>query len=237
MFTDADCTVRPDWIASALAALVETKADIVQGFSGNAEPPIKIARLIQQRYAARFRSLRFGEGTECDTRNLAVRREVFERIRFNPDYRRVGDTEFGLKAESMGFRVAYSSEMYVAHSHDEALDVFVAKQVCHGWGAQRLNVFDPKITWRGAYLRPRTRITPAVGRLPGVRGFGRGLASASIVAARGLQAVHRPAPGFIASAALAVLDKIALLGGQLMFYPESPEPSVSELLGRQVLRD
>ena len=133
MFTDADCVPDPDWVAQCLLALSETGADVIQGFSGTVAAPRSTGDLIQGRYGARFRALRAGDAAECDTRNMAVRRKVFEQLTFNPDYHRVGDTEFGLVAEEMGFTVAYAPEMRVSHDHDDSLDTFVAKQISHGW--------------------------------------------------------------------------------------------------------
>lgn len=234
-FTDADCVVRPGWFAAGLTML-ERGFDLAQGFSG-ALPGGRTAQLIQARYAARFRRLRAGSPTETDTRNLAVRRAVFDRLRFNEAYRRVGDTEFGLRAEAAGFRVGYAPAMRVEHAHDEDLRVFAAKQFCHGWGAQRLMTETPGLPWRGAQLRRWERHGGRIRRLPGRRALSRGLARGALLAAGALDRAGERLPWPAAYAAAAAIDKAALLAGHLAFEPGDPEPSPSGVLGRRLARD
>jgi GT2 family glycosyltransferase len=237
LFIDADCVPKPDWIPQALAALKETGADIVQGDSGTAAAPGSVGQLIQGRYGARFEGLRPGAPTECDTRNMAVRKRVFEELRFNADFRRVGDTEFGLLAESLGFRVGYAPEMRVDHDHDHRLDTFIAKQVCHGWGAQRLIVSYPDIRWHSGHLRFWASHMAFASRIRGRRAAGRTLARCVVAGARTLQRRRRTFPPGAVRGALSTLDKLGLLSGHLMYEPGAAEPAPSEFLGRQLRRE
>ncbi|MBI5948305.1 MAG: glycosyltransferase [Chloroflexi bacterium] len=230
-FTDADCIVDRRWIAEGLRAFAETGADIVQGFSGSIGRA-RNDRLIQGRYAAQFRRRRPGEASECDTRNLAVRREVFEHLHFNDRFRRVGDTEFGLVAEQLGYRVAYWRAMQVDHAHEAELATFVAKQVCHGWGAQRLMRDHPGITWHGGHLRAVARASRWTRWLPGHRRAGWWLARGSVRVAGALDRRGRRLPLGAALAVMAVLDKSAALGGHLLYEAGTPEPAPSHLIGR-----
>ncbi len=230
-FTDADCVVDRRWIAEGLRALAETGADIVQGHSGS----IGTARndcLIQGRYAAQFRRLRPGAPTECDTRNLAVGSAVFAHLHFNDRYRRVGDTEFGLVAEQLGYRVAYWPAMRVDHAHEAELATFVAKQACHGWGAQRLIREHPGISWHGGHLRAVARASRWTRRLPGHRRAGCWLARGSVWVAGALDRRGRRIPLKIGLALMAALDKSAALGGHLLYEAGTPEPAPSQLIGR-----
>ncbi len=234
-FTDADCVVRPGWFEAGLGMLARG-FDLVQGFAG-ALPGGRTARLIQARYGARFRHLRAGAPTETDTRNLAVRREVFERVRFNEAYRRVGDTEFGLRAQAAGFRVGYAPEMRVDHAHDEDLRVFAAKQFCHGWGAQRLMTEAPGLPWRSTQLRFLDRYGWAVRRLPGRQLLSRALMQGSVRGGGALDRAGERLPWPAAYLAALAVDKAALLAGHLAYEPGSAEPSPSCVLGRTLLRD
>lgn len=230
LFTDADCVVRPRWVQSAVDCLGRG-ADIAQGLSGTSRQSV-MDRMIQARYAAHLRRRKPGEPTECDTRNLAVRREVFSTVRFNEQYRRVGDTEFGLIAESRGFTVAYAPDMMVDHTHEPDLALFAAKQVCHGWGAQRLMQDHPEVRWHGGHLFLVARWSKRGRRLPGGKWLGIGLARASIRFGGLLQrgSPHIPFP--LAVLCLGAIDKAAGLAGHLMFAPGEAEPSPSEVLGR-----
>jgi glycosyltransferase involved in cell wall biosynthesis len=234
-FTDADCVVDAGWIGAGIRAIDEG-ADIVQGYSG-ATPGGRVSRWLQSRYEAHLRKLRPGDGTETDTRNMAVRREVFETLRFNERYRRVGDTEFGLLAEAGGFRVAYAPAMRVAHTHDEDLRVFAAKQICHGWGAQRLMQEHPEIEWHGGHLKLVARVSDRLSRMRWLRPSARLFAWKAITAAALLQRSPRWLPDRVAILSLTSIDKLAALSGHISYRPGEPEPSPSGLLGRQLPRD
>lgn len=235
LFTDADCVAEARWVTAALEAIA-AGADIVQGFSG-AAPDGRVSRWLQNRYESHLRRLRPGDGTETDTRNMAVRRAVFERIRFNPHYRRVGDTEFGLLSEAAGFRVAYAPAMRVLHSHDEDLRVFAAKQICHGWGAQRLMQEHPEVQWHGGHLKLVARVSDRLSRMRWLRPSARLFAWLAISGAAVLQRSPAWLPDRAAILALTAIDKLAALSGHISYRPGDPEPSPSELLGRKLPRD
>jgi hypothetical protein len=221
-FTDAPCVVQADWLERGLEALERTGADIVQGYSGSLGGA-PLDRFIQARYESRFRGVRPGAPVECDTRNLAVRRTVFERLRFNDNYRRVGDTEFGLVAESLGLRVAYWPAMRIQHEHDSDVRLFLAKQVSHGWGAQRLVREHPELRWHGGHARDAGRVA-TLARLPGARPLVNLLVSALLASSGQMQwQLERSisGPGAIPSI---LLDKLAFLAGHLLYETGAPEP-------------
>ncbi|MCC6381296.1 MAG: glycosyltransferase family 2 protein [Dehalococcoidia bacterium] len=234
-FTDADCLVQKGWIARALGHLARG-ADIVQGFSGSSGTS-RVDRLVQVRYQAHLRRLRHGAPTECDTRNLAVRAAVFNGLRFNDRYRRVGDTELGLLAELAGAKVAYCPAMRVDHAHERDLRLFLAKQVCHGWGAQRLMHERPQVRWHGGHLRLVARVSATARRLPYQRRLAAALAAIAIRLGGRLEARAESLPLVVGASALGALDKLAALSGHLLFEAGQPEPSPSGLLGRHHPRD
>lgn len=234
LFTDADCVVQPGWVDEALKGL-ET-ADIVQGFSGSVGEG-EVARLIQRRYEAHFRNLPPGRPTECDTRNLAMRRLVFDTLRFEEEYRRVGDTEFGLRAEAAGFRVAYQPAMRVEHEHEPDLALFAAKQACHGWGAQRLMQQHPEVEWHGGHLKAVSRLSKRLEPRRGTVLLATLCIRGAVVNSRLLQHLAPRLPEGVGFWWLTGIDKLAALGGHLSYRPGSPEPSPSQLLGRELLRD
>ncbi len=234
-FTDADCVVEEGWVAAGLAELA-AGADIALGYSGVIGNE-RTDRWMQSRYEAHLRKLRPGDGTETDTRNMAVKRGVFERVRFNEAYRRVGDTEFGLLAEAAGFRVAYAPEMRVGHDHDDDLRVFAAKQICHGWGAQRLMQEHPEVEWHGGHLKLVARVSDRLSRMRWLRPSAKVFGWMAVVAAGGLQRAPRWVPDRVAILVLTGIDKLAALSGHISYRPGDAEPSPSGLLGRRLPRD
>ncbi|HEX6032712.1 MAG TPA: glycosyltransferase [Tepidiformaceae bacterium] len=235
LFTDADCVVREGWFTEAVAA-VQAGADIVQGFSGSVGYS-RAELLIQRRYEAHLRGLPAGAPTECDTRNLAVRRRLFDAVRFPGDWRRTGDTYFGLVAEEAGFRVAYRPRMRVDHAHEPDLPLFVAKQLCHGWGAQRLMRERPGLRWHGGHLALVARLSRWTVRLPGQHLFATALGKATIATAGLLQRALPWLPLPVAGLLLGGLDKSAALAGHLLFEGRQAEPRPSDLLRRAGIRD
>lgn len=234
-FTDADCVVRPGWLAAGIAA-IEGGADIAQGFSGSlGDSPIQ--ELIQRRYQAHLRKLRPGDPTECDTRNLAMSRRVFDTVRFEERYRRVGDTEFGLRAEAEGFRVAYQPAMYVDHEHERDLPLFAAKQACHGWGAQRLMQEHPEVEWHGGHLKAVARVSKRLATGPGTGFIARACIRGAILNAALLQRCASKLPMAAGFWWLTGVDKLAALGGHFSYRTGTPEPSPSEILRRPLPRD
>jgi len=234
-FTDADCVVEAGWVAAGLAALA-AGADIALGYSGVIGNG-RTDRWMQSRYEAHLRKLRPGDGTETDTRNMAVKRTVFERLRFNEAYRRVGDTEFGLLAEAAGFRVAYAPEMRIGHDHDDDLRVFAAKQICHGWGAQRLMQEHPEIEWHGGHLKLVARVSDRLSRMRWLRPSAGVFGWLAVTAAGGLQRAPARTPDGVAILVLTGIDKLAALSGHISYRPGDPEPSPSGVLGQLLPRD
>jgi glycosyltransferase involved in cell wall biosynthesis len=221
--TDAPCVVHSDWLQRGLEGLDQTGADILQGFSGSLAQG-RLDQFIQSRYEARFRRVSAGAGVECDTRNLAVKRHVFDRLRFNDRYRRVGDTEFGLVAESLGFRVAYWPAMRVEHEHDTDARIFLAKQVSHGWGAQRLVRELPEARWHGGHARDVGRLAK-LARLPGA-GMAVNLLIRGILASSGTlqRRLYAQSTG-VTTLPSVVVDKLAFLAGHLLYETGAPEPT------------
>lgn len=237
-FTDADCVVGGGWIAQGLAALDSYGADIVLGYNGQVPGAGPAQRLVQARHDAAFRRLAPGQATEIDTKNLAVRRRVFDRLRFDDRYLRVGDTEFGLVAESLGFRIAYCPAMRVDHDNAATVTEFVAKQVCHGWGAQRIMRQHPETRWHGGHLRLVSRVSHALTRVPFRQPASLAVARAAVAAARGFD---RLGPGRVpfpvAYRAVYALDKLGAAAGHLMYEAGREEPRLSTLVGRKLPRD
>ena len=234
-FTDADCLIRPGWFRAGLEAVAKG-ADIVQGFSGGiGEGPL--ASIMQSRHEAHTWPVPEGAPTQVDTKNCAVARRVFATERFNDRFRRVADTEFGLVAELHGYRVAFAPKMAVDHANDLDIPLFLAKQVCHGWGSRRIEVTYPGVRWNGGHPGLVRGVVFAARLCPFRRAAGGALAAAVIAAGRVTTRVVTRLPKRVAFWPLTALDKIAAVAGYFLYEGGAPEPSPSELLNRRLMRD
>jgi glycosyltransferase involved in cell wall biosynthesis len=99
-FTDADAVVAKDWIREGLAGFAATGVDLLQG-SWRERGATRVERLAAG-LSSRLQAAPLHPGT-CDTKNLAVRREVLERVRFDPEFLRDQDTVSGSKRRPPGF--------------------------------------------------------------------------------------------------------------------------------------
>ncbi len=235
-FTDADCVVRPGWITAALDTIA-TGVSLAQGFSGSLAGAFT-DRIIQRRYEAAFRHLRPGDPVLADTRNLAVRRVVFESLQFDDRYHRSSDTRFGLLAERHGYRIAYAPAMRVDHAHEPDLALFAAKQIAHGWGARRMLLDEPGLAWHGGHpglvAAALTITRPLLNRAL----LARAIAWSSIRSATLIQRAGPRLPFGISLAAFTLTEKAALLAGHLMASSgHNDEPLPSGWLRRDVIRE
>jgi len=232
-FTDAPCVVHRDWLSQGLQALSEANAHIVQGYAGSLGTA-SLDRFIQARYESRFQGLSPGAPVECDTRNLVVQRKVFDEVRFNDMWRRVGDTEFGLAAEHLGFKVAYWPSLRVKHEHESSLRLFLAKQISHGWGAQRLVRTRPNLQWHSGHAREVAGIASTLGRAPWDRGWTRLLLGLTLVGGGALEARLRARAARLEMQAATALDKLSILTGHLLYEAGADEPWPDQVLRKHI---
>lgn len=232
--TDADCQVEAGWVEAGLTA-IDQGASVVQGFSGSADDS-RASQLVQRRYEAHLRRVGPGSATECDTRNMAVTRAVFQSVGFREEFRRTSDTEFGLACEAAGFRVAYEPSMRVRHSHEGGARLLLAKQVCHGWGSRRIMVQRPEYPWHSRNLRLANHLSRQIGRVPSP--LGNSLARATVAAGGLVDTLDRPwLPLPLVSGIVAGLEISAAVAGQVMYRPGSREPVLSKVAGTALRRD
>jgi len=143
LFTDADCLPQPGWIGAHVAALESTDLS-----GGAIEIPTR-----QQPSAAEFldgvRHLRqrtyVAEGYAA-TANLAVRPEVAA-LGFDGRLKTGGDSEFCVRARSLGYTIGYTEDAVVVHPARQTAREVMKKvlRLCSGvlsqqdrWATKRL---------------------------------------------------------------------------------------------------
>ena len=155
LFTDTDCIVSPTWIDRHLAALAT--ADMSGGgvrftFAGERPRPAEwvdsIRHLKQEVYVTRDHY--------AATCNLAVRRDVFDALRFDESLRTGGDAEFGVRATAAGKTLVYTEDAWVDHPARRTRQALLTKvrRIANGVARQRSR-------WVGrAYPPAKLRLGP-----------------------------------------------------------------------------
>jgi glycosyltransferase involved in cell wall biosynthesis len=113
LFTDTDCAVSRQWVSEHLRALAD--ADLSGGgVRLSADDPPSPAEWVDR--ARHLRQEHFVTRLHyAATCNLAVRRAVVDRLRFDEQLRSGGDFEFGQRARDAGFSIVYTPEAFVTH--------------------------------------------------------------------------------------------------------------------------
>lgn len=132
LFLDDDCEAQENWLRENLKALAEPKAGAVgsrvQGKSG--------------KYFARsldFANFTFAQSTKrrempvC-TASLAIKKEVFQKVRGFNEKMRVGeDTDLCMRLRRLGYKTIYEPRIKVLHDHGrETLKSFLSYQYNNG---------------------------------------------------------------------------------------------------------
>jgi cellulose synthase/poly-beta-1,6-N-acetylglucosamine synthase-like glycosyltransferase len=150
-FTDADCILTRDWLRHHAVAL--QSADM----SGGGIEVTMRPRPSAAEYVDRMRHLNQKLYVTVDgyaaTANLAVRRSVLDKLRFDPRLRSGGDNDFGTRAGLAGFSLVYTPEALVQHParQTDAEVMTKIRRICGGirdnparWETRRLR--DLKFT-------------------------------------------------------------------------------------------
>lgn len=137
-FTDADCVPPPTWLESIDGLLADRAVDVLVGPSGSTDAGT-VATWVQAIDDARWARV---EGAArvafCDTRNLALRRAVLDRIPLDASFRHAGDLDLGLRLRAAGVRIRPSPELRLLHDHPRSLVAVLRRAIRRGRGLAAL---------------------------------------------------------------------------------------------------
>jgi cellulose synthase/poly-beta-1,6-N-acetylglucosamine synthase-like glycosyltransferase len=137
-FTDADAVVPRGWLAEIDALFRDAACQAVTGPSSSASDA-PVARWIQSVEDGRWeRLVGVEDHAVVETRNFAIRREILERVPFDPAFRQAGDLDLGIRLRQAGVRIRVVAALRVAHDHPTSLRVLVAREIRRGRGLTRL---------------------------------------------------------------------------------------------------
>ncbi len=118
-FTDSDCEAEPDWLDQLTRDLRSGKEMIALGKPAGLPGNIW-QELQQESYNDWVRNVvHDGYAQSFDTRNCALRKEVFKKVGLLSRIRVLHDTDIGCRMLEAGYRICYVPEAVIRHFHRE----------------------------------------------------------------------------------------------------------------------
>jgi glycosyltransferase involved in cell wall biosynthesis len=143
-FIDADMTVEPDWLETAVDRMIEDRLDYmacdVRLYTPGEEGLIGKYNRLNGFPIRRYVSTFHFAPTCC----LFVRREVIETVGpFDTRFVSSGDREFGHRVHAAGFRLGYADDVPMYHPTRTSLRSLLTKAVRIGRGKQQMREYYP----------------------------------------------------------------------------------------------
>lgn len=138
-FTDADCEPPPDWLARIDRLFEDPSCMVVTGPSASAgEGPV--ADWVQWIDEERWQSLMAIDPIAfCDTRNLALRREVLAAVPFDQSFRQAGDIDLGIRLFERGIPIRMEPALRLLHDHPRSTAAVLRRAYRRGRGLAKLD--------------------------------------------------------------------------------------------------
>lgn len=158
-FTDADCVASPDWLEKILNAFLSTGVGIVVGH--RSAPPggraLQYAMDYEKEKARYIATSGVAEIMFGHTNNMAVRRELFDRVGLFPERIRGGDTVFVRRAcNLLGTGILhFEEEVLVCHQEIRSLGTYFQK--CRIYGESN-RLLASEVEFRPLSLRQRLEV-------------------------------------------------------------------------------
>ncbi len=149
-FIDADCHADAQWLATIERCFHSTSSEIVGGdvrvgYADPANPTF--VEPYEAIYSFRNQA-HIAEGFS-GTGNMAVRREIFDRVGPFGGIDIAEDREWGLRAKSLGYSIAYEPEMIVYHPARRSFSELQRKwdrHIAHDF-QERVHTASDKLKW------------------------------------------------------------------------------------------
>jgi glycosyltransferase involved in cell wall biosynthesis len=225
VFTDADCEPAADWLATIDRLFEDPSCMVVTGPSGSAGRG-PVSNWVQAIDEERWQSLlAMEEVAFCDTRNLALRREVMAEVPFDPSFRQAGDIDLGIRLFERGIPIRMEPSLHLLHDHPTSVIAVLRRAFRRGRGLAKL---DRKHGRRRRPIGQRSLriagvdVKAAVLRWSDRRGFrwvALPLVSAALVPLTAALSVIAVAPAAVArrgQGLFVVFERLSLLLGRLV---------------------
>lgn len=131
-FIDADCTAPANWLYALAAGLENHCTPVIGGRI--LHPDGFWARMIGLSDFGEFQGLKFTEVSNIPTCNMGVRRELFQRFRFDETARIGGDVLFTQQLKENDIRLLYDPAILVHHHPEASRTAFFERARRYGAG-------------------------------------------------------------------------------------------------------
>ena len=144
-FTDADCTVEPDWLTHLLSPLVDPAVGVVGGKILSVEPCNRIERFGEQIHDHR-RAIEEFRPPYAITMNWASRRHVLEAVGlFDETLPRGQDVDLARRIQRAGYRLVYSSRAKIRHLNERTFWGLFREGFQHARGSRAVRAKHPEL--------------------------------------------------------------------------------------------
>jgi glycosyltransferase involved in cell wall biosynthesis len=136
-FTDADCTVHPDWARHLVAALADTRAGVAGGTILAREPANDVERFGQTIHD-HHKAIEVYEPPYAITMSWASPRAVIEGLGgFDERFTRCQDVDLSFRILQAGHELAFAPEAIVHHRNEPTLPRLFQEGFTHGFHGVR----------------------------------------------------------------------------------------------------
>ncbi|MEX2080366.1 MAG: glycosyltransferase [Dehalococcoidia bacterium] len=138
VFTDADCVPARSWLATISRIFDDPLCQVVIGPSESTEASV-LSSWVQDIDESRWQiASKMDRTAYCDTRNLAIRREVLDQIPFDPAFLHAGDLDLGLRLYEAGIHIRTEPSLRIRHDHPRSLRALLRRGMRRGRGLAQL---------------------------------------------------------------------------------------------------
>jgi O-antigen biosynthesis protein len=162
-FTDADCTVDPDWLARLVCPLQDPGVGIAGGTILAARGGNEIERFGEEIHDHR-RAIEDLRPPYAITMSWASRREVLRELGgFDERFLRVQDVDLSYRAIQAGYRLAFVADAVVYHRNEDSLRGLFREGFVHGFHGVRARKRHEDFLRRNGHGRVNGRAYAAIG--------------------------------------------------------------------------
>lgn len=131
VFLDSDCVVADNFLQNIFKAFEENIDGLMGKINGiNKNKTAEMEQRFYEEITADFLNNEQKRLTRIDTRNFAIKKQVFEKLKgFNTELKFGGDMEFGARLHDGNFNIVYNDQVIVEHENETKIYRIIKKRI------------------------------------------------------------------------------------------------------------